>query len=91
MTIHAESPSAPTGEVIVNVFGRTDVGRTREHNEDAFLVVDLTAVPFMDSTDFNALLEGHRAGATIAVRGAGGAVRRLLELVAVPGIIDVED
>ena len=30
-------------EIIVHVFGRTDVGRTREHNEDAFVVVDLSA------------------------------------------------
>src|SRR5690242_3108452 len=32
----------PQGDVIVNVFGRTDVGRTREHNEDAFVVCDLS-------------------------------------------------
>ena len=29
-------------EIIVNVFGKTDVGRTREHNEDSFVVADLT-------------------------------------------------
>jgi len=30
-----------SAEIIVNVFGRTDVGRTREHNEDSFVVADL--------------------------------------------------
>ena len=29
-------------EIIVNVFGKTDVGRTREHNEDSYVVADLT-------------------------------------------------
>jgi serine/threonine protein phosphatase PrpC len=37
------SDSNPDGEGIwVNVFARTDVGQIREHNEDNFLVADLT-------------------------------------------------
>ena len=31
------------GPVRVSVFGKTDLGRTREHNEDTFLVADLSA------------------------------------------------
>jgi protein phosphatase len=38
-----EAPSiAPSGEIRVKLFGRTDVGQIREHNEDNFLVADLT-------------------------------------------------
>ena len=29
-------------DVKLEVFGRTDVGKTRDHNEDSFLVADLT-------------------------------------------------
>ena len=36
------SSNAPNGRIIVHVYGRSDVGRTREHNEDAFVIVDLT-------------------------------------------------
>jgi len=32
----------PSGGVVVHVFGRTDVGRVRDHNEDSFLVADLS-------------------------------------------------
>ena len=31
-----------TGPVHITVFGKTDLGRTRDHNEDTFLVADLT-------------------------------------------------
>jgi serine/threonine protein phosphatase PrpC len=34
--------AAPAGEIRVKLFGRTDVGQIREHNEDNFLVADLT-------------------------------------------------
>jgi serine/threonine protein phosphatase PrpC len=37
-----ETPSKGKGEVAINLFARTDVGQVREHNEDNFLVADLT-------------------------------------------------
>jgi PPM family protein phosphatase len=35
-------PITPPGAVVVHVFAHSDVGRTREHNEDAFVVADLS-------------------------------------------------
>ncbi len=37
-----EAPPAAVGEVRLRLFGRTDVGQVREHNEDNFIVADLT-------------------------------------------------
>jgi protein phosphatase len=39
---HGVQSLSPQGEIRVKLFGRTDVGQIREHNEDNFLVADLT-------------------------------------------------
>ncbi len=53
----AEPPasSSAQGEIRVKLFARTDVGQIREHNEDNFLVADLTRKT-------RGLLEANRAG-----------------------------
>ncbi len=38
----SEPEKKPPGEVRLRLFGRTDVGQVREHNEDNFIVADLT-------------------------------------------------
>ena len=54
------------------------------------VVVDLAGVPFMDSSGFGALLGIHRAGAAILVRNPSRQVRQLLDVVGVPGVVDIE-
>jgi protein phosphatase len=59
----AEAATAPSaGEVRVKLFARTDVGQVREHNEDNFIVADLTRRS-------RGLLEANRS-TTIGNRGA---------------------
>ncbi len=65
--------SEPAKDITVHVFGRTDVGRTREHNEDAFVVADLTA----DNATLQPEVRTHRLGERgtlfMVADGMGGA------------------
>jgi PPM family protein phosphatase len=54
--------SQATGNIIIKVFGRTDVGQIREHNEDNFIIADL-------SRRSRGLLEEHRLQ-TVGPRGS---------------------
>jgi serine/threonine protein phosphatase PrpC len=72
-TTESSPATADTPDVRVHLFARTDVGQVREHNEDNFLVADLTRRS-------RGLLEANRAtvvgpqGAVFAVcDGMGGA------------------
>ena len=67
-----QSEPAP-GEVIVNVFGRTDVGRVRDHNEDAFLVADLTADNASLQPEVRTHLVGSHGSLFMVADGLGGA------------------
>ena len=62
----------PSGKVLVTVRARTDLGKTRDHNEDAFLVADLTSRS-TDITVDGAHAVGERGTLFLVADGMGGA------------------
>src|SRR5689334_23506966 len=65
--------SGPRRGVLVHVFGRTDVGRTREHNEDAFVVADLTSGNATLQPEVRTHISGEKGSLFMVADGMGGA------------------
>jgi protein phosphatase len=59
--------------VHVSVAGKTDVGRTRDHNEDTFLVADLSTGETIAEPGVRKALIGERGSLFMVADGMGGA------------------
>jgi PPM family protein phosphatase len=67
------NPDSASAEVIVRVAGLTDVGRTREHNEDAFVVADLTSGKTGAEPAASMDMTGEKGSLFMVADGMGGA------------------
>ena len=81
--------SAARGEVIVVAYGRSDVGRAREHNEDAFAVADLTDGATTQAAESHTYRVGERGLLFMVADGMGGAAAgELASAMAVDVVLD---
>src|SRR3954470_7944825 len=67
------SPHSRRGQIVVNVFGKTDVGRTRDHNEDSFVVADLSTGNATLQPEVRQHVAGPRGSLFMVADGMGGA------------------
>ncbi len=61
------------GPILVSVFGKTDLGKTRDHNEDTFLVADLTNARASLQPEVRDHAVGQRGSLFMVADGMGGA------------------
>jgi len=81
------SPSSG-GDVVVRVFGRTDVGQMREHNEDAFVVADLTRGNATLQPEVRSHSVGARGSLFMVADGMGGAAAgEIASAMAIEGVL----
>jgi protein phosphatase len=79
----------PRGEIVVHVYGRSDVGRAREHNEDAFAVADLTTGSVTLVAETRTYKPGERGLLFMVADGMGGAAAgELASAMAVDVVLD---